>query len=104
MIALAPTSHCVFPLSAVQAFDVTRKVTYQHLKDWYKELRVNCEDIPVIVVANKIDVDRKVCVSSCVCGCRCSFGCASVSHCVFLSLLSVCSVCVRRHVDGLRLL
>merc|ERR1711865_741129 len=41
-------------------FDVTRKTTYQHLSDWYKELRQFCENIPTIVVANKIDIDPRV--------------------------------------------
>ncbi|RLN91181.1 hypothetical protein BBJ28_00004758 [Nothophytophthora sp. Chile5] len=38
-------------------FDVTRKVTYQNLANWYKELREYCETIPCFLVANKIDVD-----------------------------------------------
>merc|ERR1719326_1527360 len=41
-------------------FDVTRKVTYKNLAKWYKELRIYCPDIPVIVVANKIDADASV--------------------------------------------
>jgi Rab-like protein 2 len=36
-------------------FDVTRKVTYKNLLAWHKELREYREDIPCIVVANKID-------------------------------------------------
>ena len=32
----------------------------QHLKKWYEELRDFCEKIPVICVANKIDVNYKV--------------------------------------------
>jgi Rab-like protein 2 len=68
----------------MQVFDVTRKQTYQHLTDWYKELREFCETIPCIVVrfrvpptpytlhspqhtssplaqvANKIDIDPRV--------------------------------------------
>ena len=48
-------AHCCILL-----FDVTRKVTYQHLTDWYKELREYCENIPVVLVANKIDVDYSV--------------------------------------------
>jgi small GTP-binding protein len=48
-------AHCCILL-----FDVTRKVTYQHLADWYKELREYCENIPVVLVANKIDVDYNV--------------------------------------------
>ena len=48
-------AHC-----CVLMFDVTRKATYQHLADWYKELREYCEHIPVVLVANKIDVDYNV--------------------------------------------
>jgi Rab-like protein 2 len=48
------------PWNEVQVFDVTRKATYTNLAEWYKELRVYCENIPVICVANKIDVDEKV--------------------------------------------
>ena len=48
-------AHC-----CIMMFDVTRKITYQHLADWYKELREYCEDIPVVLVANKIDVDYNV--------------------------------------------
>lgn len=43
-----------------QVFDVTRKVTYQNLANWYKELREYCENIPCFLVANKIDVDMNV--------------------------------------------
>jgi len=48
-------AHC-----CILMFDVTRKITYQHLTDWYKELREYCEGIPVVLVANKIDVDYNV--------------------------------------------
>lgn len=49
-------AHC-----CILVFDVTRKLTYQHLNDWYNELREYCPDIPVILVANKIDIDYNVC-------------------------------------------
>mmetsp|Transcript_27691 Transcript_27691/g.46506 ORF Transcript_27691/g.46506 Transcript_27691/m.46506 type:complete len:206 (-) Transcript_27691:1391-2008(-) len=48
-------AHC-----CILVFDVTRKITYQHLSDWYKELREHCENIPCVLVANKIDVDYNV--------------------------------------------
>lgn len=48
-------AHC-----CILVFDVTRKVTYQHLSDWYKELREYCNGIPCVLVANKIDVDYNV--------------------------------------------
>lgn len=53
---------------ATQVFDVTRKVTYQNLANWYKELREYCENIPCFLVANKIDVDMAVSDSELVSG------------------------------------
>ncbi|POM61075.1 Rab family, other, partial [Phytophthora palmivora] len=46
--------------ACILVFDVTRKVTYQNLANWYKELREYCENIPCFLVANKIDVDMNV--------------------------------------------
>jgi Rab-like protein 2 len=48
-------AHC-----CILVFDVTRKITYQHLTDWYKELREHSENVPCVLVANKIDVDYNV--------------------------------------------
>ena len=48
-------AHC-----CIMVFDVTRKVTYQHLNDWYVEFREYCQDVPCILVANKVDVDYNV--------------------------------------------
>ena len=41
-------------------FDTTRKITYQNLKKWYKEMRNHWPKIPCIWIANKIDVDDRV--------------------------------------------
>lgn len=41
-------------------FDVTRKVTYTNLVNWYTELRRFCPHIPTVCIANKIDVDYAV--------------------------------------------
>jgi len=46
--------------ACIICFDVTRKQTYKNLPAWYKELRDYRPGIPVICVANKIDVDMKV--------------------------------------------
>jgi len=46
--------------ACILVFDVTRKVTYTNLSQWFKELQQYRKGIPVIVVANKIDVDYKV--------------------------------------------
>ena len=48
-------THC-----CIMVFDVTRKITYQHLSDWYNEFREYCGDVPCVLVANKIDVDYNV--------------------------------------------
>jgi Rab-like protein 2 len=44
---------------AILVFDATRKVTYQNLKGWYKEMRHHCPNVPCIVIANKIDIDER---------------------------------------------
>ena len=59
----------------VLAFDVTRKITYSHLTDWFNEYNSYCARAipdgsgsslpPCILVANKIDVDYNVCLLSC---------------------------------------
>ena len=46
--------------ACIMCFDVTRKQTYKNLPTWYKELREYRGSIPVICIANKIDVDMKV--------------------------------------------
>ena len=46
--------------ACVLVFDVTRKITYQNLSVWYKELQSYRPGVPIIVVANKIDVDYNV--------------------------------------------
>ncbi|XP_063682064.1 rab-like protein 2A [Bolinopsis microptera] len=43
--------------ACILVFDVSRKVTYRNLTNWYKELRKYRPKIPVICVANKIDKD-----------------------------------------------
>jgi Rab-like protein 2 len=46
--------------ACILVFDVTRKVTYTNLSEWFKELQQYREGIPTLVVANKIDVDMNV--------------------------------------------
>ena len=45
--------------AAILVFDASRKVTYQNLKGWYKEMRHHRPDIPCIIIANKIDIDER---------------------------------------------
>jgi len=42
-------------------FDVIAKITYQNVWKWYNELKKSCNNIPIVLIGNKVDVkDRKV--------------------------------------------
>lgn len=46
--------------ACILVFDITRKITYKNLPNWYKELRDYRPEIPCLCAANKIDVDNSV--------------------------------------------
>merc|ERR1719329_1670877 len=47
--------------SGIIMFDVCSRITYQNVPKWYKYLVRVCENIPIVLVGNKVDVkDRKV--------------------------------------------
>merc|ERR1719198_1801509 len=42
-------------------FDVCSRITYTNVPKWYKDLTRVCENIPIVLVGNKVDVkERKV--------------------------------------------
>ena len=46
---------------AIIMFDVTAMATYNNVDRWYRDLTRVCDNIPIILVANKVDVkDRQV--------------------------------------------
>lgn len=46
---------------AIIMFDVTSRTTYKNVPNWYRDLVRVCENIPIVLVGNKVDVkDRKV--------------------------------------------
>ena len=40
-------------------FDGARKITYDNLRLWYKEMRNQCPHIPCMFICNKIDINPK---------------------------------------------
>lgn len=49
-------AHC-----AIIMFDVTSRITYKNVPKWYKDITRVCDNIPIVLVGNKVDVvDRKV--------------------------------------------
>jgi len=46
---------------AIIMFDVTSRVTYKNVPNWHRDLVRVCENVPVVLCGNKVDVkDRKV--------------------------------------------
>jgi len=46
---------------AIIMFDVTSRITYRSVPNWHRDLVRVCENIPIVLCGNKIDVkDRKV--------------------------------------------
>ncbi|KAL4476503.1 hypothetical protein ABPG74_010236 [Tetrahymena malaccensis] len=47
--------------AAIMMFDVTSRITYKNIPKWHKDLTRICENIPIVLVGNKVDSkDRKV--------------------------------------------
>ena len=47
--------------AAIIMFDVTSRITYKNVPTWHRDLLRVCEDIPIVLVGNKVDVKaRKV--------------------------------------------
>jgi GTP-binding nuclear protein Ran len=42
-------------------FDVTSRITYRSVPNWHRDLTRVCENIPIVLCGNKVDIkDRKV--------------------------------------------
>ena len=46
--------------SAIVVYDITRRETYEHVLNWLEELMKGAGKRPIVLVANKIDMRRKV--------------------------------------------
>ena len=46
---------------AIVMFDVTSRVTYKNVPNWHRDITRVCENIPIVLCGNKVEVkDRKV--------------------------------------------
>mmetsp|Transcript_18264 Transcript_18264/g.28371 ORF Transcript_18264/g.28371 Transcript_18264/m.28371 type:complete len:212 (-) Transcript_18264:5635-6270(-) len=47
--------------AAIIMFDVTSRVTYKNVPNWHRDLVRVCDDIPIVLIGNKVDIkERKV--------------------------------------------
>jgi len=47
--------------AAIIIFDVTSRMTYKNVPNWHRDLVRVCENIPIVLCGNKVDIkDRKV--------------------------------------------
>ena len=46
---------------SLRQFDVTSRITYKSVPNWHRDMVRVCENIPIVLVGNKVDVkERKV--------------------------------------------
>ena len=68
LITVQSFSHLIFlPFSittgtcAIIMFDVTSRVTYKNVPNWHRDLVRVCENIPIVLCGNNVDIkERKV--------------------------------------------
>jgi len=57
-------AHGVFSIqgqAAIIMFDVTSRVTYKNVPNWHRDLVRVCENVPIVLCGNKVDIkERKV--------------------------------------------
>jgi len=48
-------------MGAIIMFDVTSRITYRSVPNWYRDITRVCENIPIVLCGNKVEIkDRKV--------------------------------------------
>lgn len=53
--------HSIQGNAAIIMFDVTSRTTYKNVPQWHRDLVRVCENIPIVLCGNKVDIkDRKV--------------------------------------------
>ena len=65
-------------------FDVTSRVTYKNIPNWHRDLVRVCENIPMVLCGNKVDIkDRKIKAKSIVFHRKKNLQVNSLPHCQF---------------------
>ena len=79
---------------AIIMFDVTARVTYKNVPNWHRDLVRVCENIPIVLCGNKVDIkDRKVKAKAIVFHRKKNLQVSHITHKLPLSLMGM-SVCV----------
>lgn len=53
--------HYVGSHGAIIMFDLTARITYKNVPRWYKDITRICDNIPIVLAANKLDIpERKI--------------------------------------------
>ena len=51
----------ILTVNGIIMFDVTSRITYKNVPNWHRDLVRVCENIPIVLCGNKVDVkERKV--------------------------------------------
>ena len=76
-------------------FDVTSRITYKSVPNWHRDISRVCENIPIVLVGNKIDTKQRKVLAKQVrqCWC-CDWSLDSLRKCNTLCC-NLCTVCVR---------
>lgn len=65
---------------AIIMFDVTSRITYKNVPNWHRDLVRVCENIPIVLCGNKVDVkvskQARPRARVCVCVCFYNLECA----------------------------
>jgi GTP-binding nuclear protein Ran len=51
---------------AIIMFDVTSRITYKNVPNWHRDLVRVCENIPIVLCGNKVDIKVSIYIYICI--------------------------------------
>lgn len=51
-------------LGALMVYDLTKRKTFESLDKWINDVKEHCNEIPIVIIGNKKDLDEKIVVST----------------------------------------